>query len=117
MQSRALLKLPAAETRRYGADARRDFRSGDVLFFQGRGPMSTAIRWLTKSPYSHVGIVYLFEERVFCLEAIGIGVRLALTSEVVRRYDGRVDYYEVLDADDDQRRKAVGFGFAQLGKL
>jgi uncharacterized protein YycO len=117
MQNRGLVPMPAAEVRRYSGEARREFRTGDVLFFRGKGPVSSTIRWLTKSPYSHVGLVYLFDERVFCLEAIGSGVRLALVSEVVRRYDGRVDYYEVLDASEEQRRKVVGFGFAQLGKL
>jgi hypothetical protein len=93
--------------------------AGDLLCFRGRGLISQAIRWLTRSPYSHVGIVYLFEERVYCLEATGHGVRLILMSELVHRlrgYHGGIDYFEVLDFGPEQRNKAISFGFQQLGK-
>ncbi len=93
------------------------FRDGDVLLFRGRGPMSMAIRALTASPYSHVGLVYLFAGRVYSLEAVGAGVRLILMSEVLRRYHGGVDYYEVPRATTEQRAGAVAFCFQQLGRL
>ncbi len=96
---------------------RPQFRTGDLLCFRGRGPVSGLIRLLTRSPYSHVGAIYLFEGRVYCLEAVGAGVRLILMSELVRRYHGGIDYFELLDVTDDQRRGAIGFGFQQLGKL
>ncbi len=105
-----------AERKGY-ASVRQDFALGDVLLFRGRGLSSQAIRLLTRSPYSHVGLVFPYEGRVFCLEAVGVGVRLILTSEVVRRYHGGIDYYEVPGAASEQRHGAIAFCFAQLGKL
>ena len=86
---RAEAQRAAAATRRY-ADARPGMQAGDVVLFRGSGPMSRAIRWLTRSPYSHAALVFRFEERVYCLEAVGSGVRLALISEVLARYHGGV---------------------------
>ncbi|HET7291154.1 MAG TPA: hypothetical protein VFM88_01890 [Vicinamibacteria bacterium] len=50
-------------------DVRASFREGDLLAFRGRSPVSAVIRALTGSVYSHVGLVYLIEERRYCLEA------------------------------------------------
>lgn len=105
-----------ADRATYGA-TRDEFREGDVLLFRGLGPMSMLIRLLTRSPYSHVGLVHLYEERVYCLEAVGAGVRLMLMSEVMRRYHGGIDYYALQRASEVQRRGAVSFGFQQLGKI
>lgn len=99
------------------AESRGLFQNGDVLLFRGRGPMSLAIRTLTASPYSHVGLVYLFAGRVYSLEAVGAGVRIILMSEVLRRYHGGVDYYEVPRATPEQRAGAIAFCFQQLGRL
>lgn len=98
-------------------DVRAQVRLGDVLLFRGRGLMSRAIRLLTRSPYSHVGLVHLQHGRVYSLEAVGAGVRLILMSEVMRRYHGGIDYYEVKGATPEQRDGAVAFCFQQLGKL
>ena len=100
----------------YGEAGRSQFRDGDVLCFRGRGPASWLIRRLTNSRYSHIGLSYRFEERVYCLEAVGAGVRLVLMSELMKRYHGGIDYYRV-DAPEKVRRKAVSWGFTQLGKL
>ncbi|OFV82504.1 MAG: hypothetical protein A2Y78_15185 [Acidobacteria bacterium RBG_13_68_16] len=109
-------KRSQAERKGYGS-ARRDFHLGDVLLFRGRGLSSQLIRILTHSPYSHVGLVFPYQGRVFCVEAVGVGVRLILMSEVMRRYHGGIDYYEVPRAAPDQRDGAIGFCFQQLGKL
>jgi len=100
----------------YGEAARDQFRDGDVLCFRGRGPASWLIRRVTNSRYSHIGISYRFEDRVYCLEAVGAGVRLVLMSELMKRYHGGIDYYEVA-AGEEVRRKAISWSFAQLGKL
>jgi uncharacterized protein YycO len=99
----------------YG-EVRARFREGDVLAFRGRSPVSAAVRAVTGSLYSHVGLAYLFEGRVYCLEAVGSGVRLCLMSVLAKRYAGGVDYFEVVEASDEQRRSAISFGFQQLGK-
>jgi uncharacterized protein YycO len=44
-------------------------------------------------------------------------VRLILMSEVMRRYHGGIDYYEVVRAAPEQRDGALAFCFQQLGKL
>jgi len=105
---------PNGPSERYGV-VRHEFAEGDLLCFRGRGVVSGAIRLLTRSPYSHVGLVHLFEAHVFSLEAVGSGVRLSRMSEVMKRYDGGIDYFAVV-ASEVQRRGAVGFGFQQLGK-
>ncbi len=99
----------------YG-EMRRSFRDGDILLFRGRGILSLIIRAITRSPYSHAGLVYLFEGRVYCVEAVGAGVRIILLSELLERYHGGVDYFEV-EASAKQRRRAVSFCFQQLGKF
>jgi hypothetical protein len=99
------------------AEVRREFTTGDVLCFRGRGLPSALIRWATRSRYSHVGLVYRFEPRVYCLEAVGAGVRLIIMSELVRRYDGGIDYFAIPEASPAQRTGAIGFAFEQLGKL
>lgn len=113
---RAQKQRADAATRRY-ADERSRLKAGDVVLFRGSGPMSRAIRWLTRSPYSHAGLVFLFEGRVYCLEAVGSGVRLVLISEVLARYHGGIDHFDVPRATDEQRSGALGFAFQQLGKL
>jgi len=96
-------------------DVREAFREGDLLAFRGRSLVSATIRALTGSQYSHVGLAYLFETRVYCLEAVGSGVRLCLMSELARRYAGGIDYFAV-DAAVEARHQAVSFGFQQLGR-
>ena len=106
----------AADTATY-QQARGLFRDGDVLLFRGHGPISQLIRLMTSSLYSHVGLVYLFAGRVYCLEAVGAGVRLILVSEIMRRHRAGIDYYEVISASDAQRSGAIAFCFQQLGKV
>ncbi|MDX2168267.1 MAG: YiiX/YebB-like N1pC/P60 family cysteine hydrolase [Deltaproteobacteria bacterium] len=120
MDSRQLESLTGTAARAGGKSytaVRHELVSGDILCFRGRGLVSGAIRWLTRSPYSHVGLVYVFKQRVFCLEATGIGVHLILMSELVKRYHGGIDYYALRDVPPESRDAAIDFGFGQLGKL
>jgi hypothetical protein len=73
------------------------------------------IRAATGSVYSHVGLVYLIEERRYCLEAVGKRVSLGLMSEVAKRYAGGIDYFEI-NAPNAIRHKATLFALEQLGK-
>lgn len=95
---------------------RPQFEAGDLLCFRGNGPISLLIRFFTKSRYSHVGLVFRYEDHVYCLEAVGRGVSLLIMSELVGRYNGGIDYFEIKDATDAQRTGALGFSFQQLGK-
>lgn len=96
-------------------EVRATFREGDLLAFRGRSPVSAVIRAVTGSVYSHVGLVYLIEERRYCLEAVGKGVSLGLMSEVAKRYAGGIDYFAI-DAPDAVRHAATLFALEQLGK-
>lgn len=45
-------------------------RDGDIVFHTSRSAQSLAIQLATKSPYSHMGIVYLREGKPFVFEAV-----------------------------------------------
>ena len=45
-------------------------RTGDILFQTTDTPQSTAIQLVTKSPYCHVGIVFVQGGKPFVLEAV-----------------------------------------------
>lgn len=45
-------------------------RDGDIIFQTSRSAQSLAIQLATKSPWSHVGIVYLGHRKPFVLEAV-----------------------------------------------
>lgn len=99
----------------YG-EQRQTFREGDVLLFRGRTPSSLVIRALTRSVYSHVGMVVRYRGRVLCAQATGHGVHVLIMSELVRLYEGRIEYFEATHADDSARDAALGFVFDQMGK-
>jgi permuted papain-like amidase YaeF/Yiix C92 family enzyme len=45
-------------------------RDGDIVFHTSRSSQSLAIQLATKSPYSHMGIVYLRDDEPFVFEAV-----------------------------------------------
>ena len=45
-------------------------RDGDIVFHTSRSSQSLAIQLATKSPYSHMGIVYLRDGKPFVFEAV-----------------------------------------------
>jgi uncharacterized protein YycO len=92
---------------------RASMRSGDVLLFRGRGPLSWLIRRATHSGYSHAGLLFRYCERVYCLEAVGQGVRLVPVSRLLDHYPDGV-FYCSLAAEEETRTTALGFGFQQL---
>ena len=92
---------------------RASMRSGDVLLFRGSGVLSWLIRLATHSDYSHAGLVFRYRARVYCLEAVGKGVRLIAVSRLLDHYPGGV-FYCGLGAAEPARETALGFGFQQL---
>jgi uncharacterized protein YycO len=96
-------------------DVRERFTTGDLLCFRSKDLDGTLVRVLTRSDYSHVGLVYVFEGRVYCLEAVTAGVRLVLMSRRARDYHGGIDYFRIPAATEEQRRGALSFAFEQLG--
>jgi len=92
---------------------RASMRNGDVLLFRGRGLLSWLIRLATHSNYSHAGLLFRYCKRVYCLEAVGVGVRLAPVSRLLNHYPDGV-FYCGLAAEEPTRKTALGFGFQQL---
>lgn len=62
--------------------ARGRLRSGDLVTWSGRGIKSwhdvevAAVRFFTRSEYSHVGVLWRIAGRVFVLDAVSTGVRI-----------------------------------------
>lgn len=70
-------------------------RSGDLLFCSGEYLISRVIRRISKSPWSHVGIILRVDaiDRVLVLESVeDVGVRLAPLSKYCSDYDGGQPY-------------------------
>jgi hypothetical protein len=88
-------------------------QSGDVLLFRGRGLLSSIIRVFTRSTYSHAGLVFRYHDHVYCLEAVGVGVRLSPVSLLLEHYPDGI-YFFGLGAEEPVREAALGFGFRQL---
>ena len=107
------------------ASTRDALRTGDLVFCSGSYFLSGLIQRLTRSVWSHVGIVYHDADlqRVFVLESeISVGVRLAPVSKYLRDYHGRDRPYRgqivvarVQPEVDAQRIKlAISFGMDEL---
>lgn len=108
-------------------EIRSSLRTGDIVFCSGTYFFSKAIRLITKSVWSHVGIIYRddFLDRIFILESETlIGVRIAPLSKYLKDYHGRRKPYlgrmfvariepEILA---ESMKKAVSFGMDQLTK-
>ena len=59
-------------------------RNGDIVFQTSRSAQSRAIQLATKSPYSHMGIVYIRDGHPFVFEAVQ-PVKLTRLQEWIRR--------------------------------
>jgi len=105
-------------------------RDGDILLCQGRDPFSRLIRWSTKSPWSHVGLVFRIDslDRLIVVEAVEkIGVRavslvdfLSRDSEGTSPYPGKIllarhDQLAGADGDRAAVRALAAFAFDHLG--
>lgn len=88
------------KTRHY-EDVRGQLKTGDVILFDGKGPISMTIKYITRAKWSHVGMVYKIDDMLFCWESTSIGntpdfdtgkivngVQLTLLSDRIRNYNG-----------------------------
>jgi uncharacterized protein YycO len=57
--------------------------------------------------------MFRYKERVYCLEAVRLGVRLSPVSMLLEHYPDGI-YYFGLDAGEPVRETALGFGLQQL---
>jgi len=116
--------MVATRKRLHYPDVRSSIKHGDLLLFQGRGPLSRFIRWGGGGRYSHCGIVAWEHERLMVYHAVVHGVRHLPASRCVRRYNGRVDWWALTDEREVDRdgivahaQQHVGKPFAILGML
>jgi len=108
-------------------EIRDSLRTGDMVFWSGTYFFSKAIRMVTQSVWSHVGMIYKdeFLDRIFILESeTMIGVRLAPLSKYLKDYHGRRRPYRGRmfvarldpEAAEEALKKAISFGMDQLTK-
>ena len=86
-------------------DIRNSLNTGDLVLFSGKGGISTGIKWVTGSKWSHIGMVLRLPEWDFVLlwESTTLsdiadldtgiarkGVQIVPLSERIRHYDGEV---------------------------
>jgi hypothetical protein len=81
--------------------ARADYvpRHGDIVFHTSRSAQSVAIQKATRSPYSHMGIVYLRDGEPFVFEAVQPVKLTPLSAWIARGSDGRFVAKRLRDAD------------------
>jgi hypothetical protein len=111
------------------AKLRDSLRDGDIVLCQGRDPFSRLIQWSTKSPWSHVGMVFRVDslDRVIVIEAVEkIGVRAVALSDFLSRDSGGAHPYpgKILfirhkslsgEVSDPKVRDLADFAFGRLG--
>lgn len=85
------------------ASIRREIKTGDVLMFAGKSALSSTIKDLTGSEFSHAGIVALWGDRVMVFQSSAHGSELLPASRVVCQYDGRVVWYGLKDPVDTDK--------------
>lgn len=102
-------------------------RTGDLVFCSGTYFFSNAIRWFTKSCWSHIGMIYRDDaiDRILILESeTFIGVRFAPLSKYLRDYHGKDRPYRgrmfiarlTPEVPLASHNKAVSFGMDELTK-
>ncbi|SNY90087.1 hypothetical protein SAMN04515647_0229 [Cohaesibacter sp. ES.047] len=90
-------------------DARCQIRSGDLIAFRGKGPVSWLIRHVTGGFHTHVGVAWWFRGRLFILEAReGIGVTLRAACAALP--------FDWIRLSVDWSASVEDFAFSQLGK-
>ncbi len=115
----AMEKMPYEKIRPY-------LKTGQIVFCSGSYVFSGIIQNLTKSVWSHVGIIYKDENlgRVLLLEAEpSIGIRLIPLSNYLKSYkSGRPYRGQIVitnftfDLSQEQLNSAISFGLDELSK-
>src|SRR5262245_816721 len=73
--------------------------NGDVVFQTSRSAQSVAVQLATKSPYSHMGIVYLSDGKPFVFEAVQPVKLTPLDAWIERGEDGHFVAKRLKNAD------------------
>jgi len=105
------------------SDLRQTVISGDLIFTSGDYLISQAIRKVTKSPWSHVRIVFRLDDidRVLLLESVeDMGVRFAPLSKYLKNYEknkpykGKIVLARCSDVNDSVVNKLAQTGIDEL---
>jgi cell wall-associated NlpC family hydrolase len=94
-------------------------RTGDLILFRGRGPLSRLIRKLSYCVYSHVGIAAWWGDHLVVFQSrIPVGVEVLPARRVVWKYDGQVDWWALKPepAARLDRDGLLSVAIAELGK-
>jgi hypothetical protein len=95
-------------------------RDGDIVFHTSRSAQSMAIQLATRSPYSHMGIVYIRDGEPFVFEAVQPVKLTPLAAWIERGENGRFVAKRLKDAETrltaDALRRMREAGEALAGK-
>lgn len=87
------------------SDIRHTLSTGDIVLFSGTGMISTVIKWATRSPWSHVGMIVVADDLDMLIlwesttlskvkdvrsDTVKQGVQVVALSERINSYDGKV---------------------------
>jgi uncharacterized protein YycO len=94
-----------------------DFKNGDIILHTSTSTQSKMIQDVTKSKYSHVGIIYIKDGQTYVMEAVQ-PVKLTPIDEFINRgVDGKytVVRYKGKFTKDEVKRM-YDYAYSQLGK-
>lgn len=108
----------AKGTKRIGYDiVRSHIKDGDVLLFKGRYFVSSIIKTLSFSRYSHAGVVAWWNKRLMVMEADTKGVVVSRLSSKLEKYKGEVEWYAYAEEiSKEDRSRMIDFAQKELGK-
>lgn len=97
--------------------ARDDIKNGDVLMYKGRSLTSKIVKLVVGSQYSHAGIAVWWNQRLMVMEAIHPGVVLRPASLSIERYNGEVEWFQLIEPlNDEERHVMIITAQEELGK-
>jgi hypothetical protein len=95
--------------------AKKEIKTGDILFCSGRYLVSELIKKVSDSIFSHVALLFYWDERIIVLESVeNDGVRAVPLSHYLYNYENSKEKYngeiyvarhEVLDSPDFDKEK------------
>lgn len=107
----------------------KDLKSGDILFCSGNYLISQLIKSVSKSMFSHVGIIVKLEENILLMESVeDDGVRMVPLDHYINNYENSNNRYngslyvarhkllEDLSDEDDKIRKLIKEGLSLLNR-
>ena len=96
-------------------------KTGDCLLWRSHTMIGWLIRFFSKAPVNHAGLIIRpeehghFRDRRFTIEALEQGIILRLLSERLRSFDGEVWLYPLKDEFDEYRSKIGDWAIEKEG--